>query len=55
MQIICGTLGKLTYDPVFIPDGFYKPMSEIDDKDLGKTHREKALLKLLQILRREGY
>lgn len=45
-----GKLGKLTYCPIFVPDGFDKPMSEIDDKDLGKTHREKALLKLIDIL-----
>ena len=51
----CGVMGKLTYDPVFIPEGFDKPMSEIDDKDLGKTHREKALLELIPILKKEGY
>lgn len=45
-----GKLGKLTYCPVFVPEGFDKPMSEIDDKDLGKTHREKALLKIIDIL-----
>ena len=50
-----GTMGKLTYCPVFVPDGFDKPMSEIDDKDLGKTHREKALLQIIEILKKEGY
>lgn len=45
-----GTMGKLTYCPVFVPEGFDKPMSEIDDKDLSKTHREKALLKIIDIL-----
>ena len=50
-----GTIGKLTYDPVFVPNGFDKPMSEIDDKDLDKTHREIALLKLIEILKKEGY
>lgn len=50
-----GRLGKLTYCPVFVPDGFNRPMSEIDDKDLGKTHREKALLKVIEILKKEGY
>ena len=50
-----GTMGKLTYDPVFAPNGFDKPMSEIDDKDLDKTHREIALLKLIEILKKEGY
>lgn len=50
-----GTMGKLTYCPVFVPEGFDKPMSEIDDKDLGKTHREKALLQIIEILKKEGY
>ena len=50
-----GTMGKLTYCPVFVPEGFDKPMSEIEDKDLGKTHREEALLKLIEILKKEGY
>ena len=50
-----GTMGKLTYDPVFVPEGFDKPMSEIEDKYLDKTHREKALLKILDILKKEGY
>ena len=50
-----GTMGKLTYCPVFVPEGFNRPMSEIDDKDLGKTHREKALLKVIEILKKEGY
>lgn len=50
-----GTMGKLTYCPVFVPNGFDKPMSEIDDKDLGKTHREKALLQIIDILKKEGY
>lgn len=49
-----GTMGKLTYDPVFVPEGFDVPMTEIDDKDLGKTHREKALLKLVEELRNEN-
>ena len=50
-----GRMGKLTYCPVFVPNGFDKPMSEIEDKYLGKTHREKAFLKILDILKKEGY
>ena len=50
-----GTMGKLTYSPVFVPEGFNIPMSEIDDKDLGKTHREKAFLELIEILKKEGF
>ena len=48
-----GTMGKLTYDPVFVPEGFEVPMTEIADKDLGSTHREKALLKLIEKLKDE--
>ena len=47
-------LGKLTYDPVFIPDGFDVPMIDIEGKDLGKTHREKAFLKLFELLKQES-
>ena len=50
-----GKIGKLTYDPVFMPDEFNKTMSEIDDKDLGKTHREKALLQMIAKLNEIGY
>ena len=50
-----GKIGKLTYDPVFIPQEFNKTMSELDDKDLGKTHREKALLDLFEKLKLEGF
>ena len=41
-------MGKMTYDPVFVPEGFDVPMVEIEDKDLGCTHREKALLQLIE-------
>ena len=50
-----GKMGKLTFSPVFVPKGFDIPMSEIDDKYLGKTHREKAFLELLEILKKEGF
>lgn len=43
-----GKMGKLTYNPVFIAEGFDKPMSEISDEELGHTHREKALLKAIE-------
>lgn len=48
-----GKMGKLTYDPVFVPEGFNVPMTEIEDKDLDKTHREKALLKLIEQFKEE--
>lgn len=44
-------MGKLTFDPVFVPDGFDKPMVELEDKDLDCTHREKAFIKLLEVLK----
>lgn len=43
-----GKMGKLTYNPVFIAEGFNKPMSEITDEELGNTHREKALLEVIR-------
>ena len=44
-----GPMGKLTYGPVFIPNGFDKCMNELRDEELGTTHREKAFLELLKI------
>lgn len=46
-----GPLGKLTYGPIFIPDGFNKTMNELTDEELGTTHREKALNKILEYLK----
>lgn len=43
-----GTMGKLTYNPVFIAEGFDKVMSEIPDEELGRTHREKAFLEVIK-------
>lgn len=45
-----GKMGKLTYNPIFIADGFSKVMSEIPDEELGKTHREKAMLEAIKII-----
>lgn len=50
-----GKLGKMTYDPVFVIDGLDKPVSEMDDKYLKNMHREKALIKLIEMLKKEGY
>lgn len=47
-----GKMGKLTYNPVFIAEGFNKPMSEISDEELGNTHREKALLKAIEKIKK---
>ena len=43
-----GTMGKLTYGPIFIPYGFEKVMNDLTDKELGSTHREKAFLELFK-------
>lgn len=46
-----GSMGKLTYGPIFIPEGFNKVINEMEDKELGITHREKAFMELLKILK----
>ena len=48
-----GTLGGLTYVPIFIPEGFDKPMSDIEDKTLEEmhNHRELAVRIMLQELK----
>lgn len=48
-----GTLGKLTYGPIFIPEGFSCVMNEIPDEELGKTHREKAFLEIIGKIEKE--
>lgn len=47
---IPGPLGKLTYNPIFIPDGFDKTMNELTEEEIGETHRIKALNELLKTL-----
>lgn len=49
-----GPLGKLTYGLIFIPDGFCKTMNELTPEEMGMTHREKALNKLIDFLNEEG-
>lgn len=45
-----GKLGGLTYIPIFIPDGFDKPLSDLDEKTYEATHnhRNLAVKKLLK-------
>lgn len=43
-----GPMGKLTYGPIFIPEGFNKVMNELTEEELGQTHREKAFLELIK-------
>lgn len=38
-----GKLGGLTYVPVFIPDGFDKPLSDLDEKTYEATHNHRDL------------
>ncbi len=45
-----GRLGGLTYEPLFIPQGFTEPMSEMPEKKYEKVHnhRDLAMRKLLE-------
>lgn len=45
-----GPMGKLTYGPIFIADEFGKVMNELKPEELKHTHREKALIELLNKL-----
>ena len=47
-------LEKLTYSPVFIPEGFEKTMNELSPEELGDTHREKALMELIRQLKNKN-
>lgn len=46
-----GTMGKLTYGPIFVPDEYGKVMNELTSEQLKHTHREKALIELLDKLK----
>lgn len=45
-----GTLGGLTYCPVFIPEGTTKVMNDLSDDEKEQTHREKAFKELIKKL-----
>ncbi len=47
-----GTMGKLTFGPIFIPNGYTVVMNDLKDEELGHTHREIAFLKLLEDLKK---
>ena len=49
-----GKLGGLTYIPIFIPNGFDKPLSDLDEKTFEATHnhRDLAVKKLLEEFRK---
>ena len=46
-------LHRLTYNPVFMPDGFDKPIGEMNEEELEKVHnhREHALINLVEKLK----
>lgn len=49
---IPGKMGGLTYIPIFIPEGFSKPLSDLDEKTYESTHnhRDLAVKKLVKEL-----
>lgn len=57
VAIECGTLRGLTYEPVFIPQGFNKPMSEMSIEEFAKVknHRDIAMINLFTQLQEMGY
>ena len=52
-----GKLGGLTYGPVFIPKGFNKPMGDMEEKEVAKTHnhRDLAMEELVKKFKKLGY
>ena len=50
----CGTMGKLTYGPVLIPEGFDRVMNDLTEEEMGYTHRQKAWTELLKKLKEKG-
>ena len=52
-----GKLGGLTYAPIFIPDGFDKPMGDIEEKEFASVHnhRDIAMNKLMNEFKKLGY
>lgn len=43
----CGTMGKLTFGPIFIPEGKDRVMNDLTEEEIGHTHRQKAWRELL--------
>lgn len=52
-----GTLGGLTYGPVFIPEGFDKPMGDMEETEYASVHnhRDLAMNELMQKFKELGY
>ena len=57
VAIRLGTLGGLTYEPAFIPDGFDKPMSEMSLEEFAKVknHRDISMINLFTKLQELSY
>lgn len=47
----CGEMGKLTFGPVLIPDGYDRVMNELTEEEIGNTHRQKAWKELIEKIR----
>ena len=52
-----GVLGGLTYGPVFVPQGFDKPMNDLDEDEFASVHnhRDLAALEIMSKLKELGY
>lgn len=52
-----GKLGGLTYGPIFIPNGFDKPMGDMEESEYASVHnhRDLAMDELMKNLKRLGY
>lgn len=48
----CGTMGKLTFGPVLIPDGYDRVLNDMTEEEIGHTHRQLAWKELLTKLER---
>ena len=47
----------LTYAPIFIPEGFEKPMGDMEEEEFAKTHnhRDLAMEELVKKFKELGY
>lgn len=52
-----GKLGGLTYGPVFVPDGFDKPMGDMEEEEYASVHnhRDLAMEQLVKKFKELGY
>ena len=45
-------MGKLTFGPVLIPNGFNKVMNDLTEEEIGTTHRQHAWKDLLERIKK---